>query len=103
MKDLVEKYLNSVDINEARTNPDDYLKNFIVIGKQVFLAIDVITAENNGWRAEVGISQSGMVIEDPKYTFKSSWFSTFEQAEKAALGMAKDMKVNWNPKPYGRR
>lgn len=90
-------------LSEARENPDDWKKNFITIGNKVFSVVQVIAAENDGWRVEYGYSKGGKVIEDPKQILRSDWHRTFELAEKNAKAMAKLFDVKWKPKPYGDR
>jgi hypothetical protein len=63
--------------------------------------INVIAAEANGWRVEVGYSFGGKVIENPKQSISSEWVNTFEGAEKLAKSKAKIHKIKWNKKPYG--
>ena len=98
-KDLAQEYYTKV---AARKNPDDWKKNFIVIGDSVSMAIEVVAAENDGWRAEVGFSKGGMVIEDPVFILKSEWAKSFEAAETIAKSMARKYKIKWQPKPYGK-
>ena len=89
--------------NEARMNPEDWKKNFIVVGNPYYVCVQVVAAENGGWRAEVGFSKDGMVIEDPKQAMKSEWTKTFEGAENIAKQLSKTFGISWNPKPYGDR
>jgi len=86
-----------------RLNPNDWKNNFIVLGDKYFIAVEVIAAENDGWRVEVGFSKNGMVVEDPKQIIKSDWKKTFEIASKEAKILAKKYNIKWEPKPYGDR
>lgn len=78
-------------------------QNFLVKGPFKMLVVQVIAAENNGWRAEVGYSNGGMVIEDPKQTFKSTWAANLEAVTKIAKSMARQHKIKWKPGPYGKQ
>jgi hypothetical protein len=99
-----EDFLKFFKKEEARTNPDDWKKNFIVPGPKATIMVSVIAAENDGWRAEAGVSLGGKVIESPKQAFESNWVQTFEAAENKAKGMCRTFKCPWKGrKPYGDR
>ena len=99
----LQEDFNAFGLTEARDNPDDWKKNFIVLGGKVTLAVEVIAAEANGWRTDVGFSKDGMVIESPKQILKSDWSKTFEEAEKKAKSFARSYGISWNPRPYGKQ
>jgi hypothetical protein len=77
---------------------DDWKYNFIGGQAQVTLMVSVIAAESNGWRAELGISEGGKVIDHG--AMQSEWSRSFEGAVSVAKTMAKKAKIKWSPKHY---
>jgi len=77
---------------------DRWQYNFIGGTGKVTLMVSVTAAENNGWRADVGLSQGGKVIE--KSSFVSVWKSDFEEAAKAAKSLARKYKIRWKPQHF---
>lgn len=88
-------------LREAVGGGGERWKDNFVVTAPVTLAVAVTAAENNGWRAEVGVSQGGKVIE--RQPFSTKWFKTFEEAKKEAKRLARVNKIQFKPKPYGER
>jgi hypothetical protein len=83
----------------SRTAGDDrWQYNFIGGQDKVTMMVTVIAAEAQGWRAELGISFGGKVID--KGAIKSEWSRDFESAVKVARSMARKAGIKWAPKHY---
>ena len=77
---------------------DRWMYNFVGGMVQKNLMVEVVAAENNGWRAGVGISDGGKVIE--KNWIKSEWFRDFPSAVKQAKSWSRIYKIPWRPRHY---
>lgn len=102
-KNLVERANRFLGEEDDEQGPDRWKKNFIVLGPQGTIVVQVIAAENNGWRSESGVSKTGKVIERNDQMFKSTWHQTFWDAEDNAIKMARKLGIRWKPQPYGDR
>jgi len=72
--------------------------NFVGGSDKVTLMVQVIAAESDGWRTEVGISRGGKVIE--RDSIRTVWAKTFEEAVKTAKKLARQYKIKWRPAHY---
>lgn len=72
--------------------------NFTAGSKTATLLIEVIAAENDGWRARLGISDGGKVIEET--ALQSEWFQSFEEAKIQAKIFARKYRIKWEPKHF---
>jgi len=104
LKAPIDNYIKLLEPGErlAEDGEERWRKNFIITGP-VTLAIEVIAAEADGWRAEIGLSEGGKVIENGKRSpaVKSVWSKNFEAAEGQAKKWARQFGLVWKPKPYG--
>ena len=94
---LVQTYRRA---SSPRTAADSerWMYNFIGGAAQKTLLVEVVAAENNGWRARVGLSEGGKVIE--KHGLSGEWFHDFAGAVKHAKSLARKYKIPWNPQHY---
>ena len=89
---IADRYMNKTADNER------WQYNFIVTSQKT-LAVEVIAAENNGWRAELGITEGGKVIEGE--TLNTAWSRSFDGAVEQAKAWARLYKIAWQPRHYG--
>jgi len=98
MTNPAKAFQEALERQAAEAADQRWQYNFIGGQNQVTMMVSVTAAEADGWRADLGISEGGKVIDHG--SIKSEWARTFEGAVSLAKSMAKKAKITWSPKHY---